>query len=314
MKNRREKIDEMSKSPKRVLVATDCLSEGINLQDKFNAILHYDLPWNPNRLEQRAGRVDRFGQPGWIHLNGQYQNTIDVKVLFGEDNPMDVVVLKIIIEKIQRIQNTSGVSIALADDNRSVMDKVLKEVLLNPEKSQNRFAKQMRIDFGPSPELDELDVEITNEIEAAKDKAEKIHSIFAHDNIMPEDVKNDLHEVDEAIGDVATLQAFVLASGQLLGARFEQVEGGYIFKKMNMDNWLSEALGQGDKIHISFQSPYPLGFRYIGRNHRFVEQLCHRIIANSLDKEKKGQKAARASVFRTKCCHFPNNIDSVQGP
>jgi superfamily II DNA/RNA helicase len=58
---RREKIDEMAKSPKRVLVATDCLSEGINLQDKFNAILHYDLPWNPNRLEQREGRVDRYG-------------------------------------------------------------------------------------------------------------------------------------------------------------------------------------------------------------------------------------------------------------
>lgn len=296
---RREKIDEMAKSQRRVLVATDCLSEGINLQDKFNAILHYDLPWNPNRLEQREGRVDRYGQPGWIDKNGNHQNTIDVKVLFGEDNPIDVVVLKIIIEKIQRIQNTSGVSIALADDNRSVMDKVLKEVLLNPDKAQNRFAKQMRIDFGASPELDELDAEITNEIEAARVKAEKIRSIFAHESIMPEEVKKDLHEVDEAIGDVATLEAFVIAASKLLGASFEKVEGGYIFKKMNMDDWMASALGQGDKIHISFQSPTPQGFRYIGRNHRFVEQLCHRIIANSLDKERKGNKAARASVFRT---------------
>lgn len=296
---RREKIDEMAKSQRRVLVATDCLSEGINLQDKFNAILHYDLPWNPNRLEQREGRVDRYGQPGWIDKNGNHQNTIDVKVLFGEDNPIDVVVLKIIIEKIQRIQNTSGVSIALADDNRSVMDKVLKEVLLNPDKAQNRFAKQMRIDFGASPELDELDTEITNEIEAAREKAEKIRSIFAHESIMPEEVKKDLHEVDEAIGDVATLEAFVIAASKLLGASFEKVEGGYIFKKMNMDDWMASALGQGDKIHISFQSPTPQGFRYIGRNHRFVEQLCHRIIANSLDKERKGNKAARASVFRT---------------
>lgn len=165
------------------------------------------------------------------------------KVLFGEDNPMDVVVLKIIIAKIQRINETSGVRIALADDNRSVMDKVLKEVLLNPDKAQDRFAKQMRIDFGPSPELDELDLEITNEIEEAKEKARKIHSIFAHDNIMPEDVKKDLNEVDEAIGDVATLEAFVLAAGQLLGARFEQVEVGYIFKKLNMDEWMASALG-----------------------------------------------------------------------
>ncbi|HRO97580.1 MAG TPA: helicase-related protein, partial [Ferruginibacter sp.] len=296
---RREKIDEMAKSQRRVLVATDCLSEGINLQDKFNAILHYDLPWNPNRLEQREGRVDRYGQPGWIDKNGNHQNTIDVKVLFGEDNPIDVVVLKIIIEKIQRIQNTSGVSIALADDNRSVMDKVLKEVLLNPDKAQNRFAKQMRLDFGSSPELDELDAEITNEIEAAREKAEKIRSIFAHESIMPEEVKKDLHEVDEAIGDVATLEAFVIAASKLLGASFEKVEGGYIFKKMNMDDWMASALGQGSTIHISFQSPTPQGFRYIGRNHRFVEQLCHRIIANSLDKERKGNKAARASVFRT---------------
>lgn len=296
---RREKIDEMAKSQRRVLVATDCLSEGINLQDKFNAILHYDLPWNPNRLEQREGRVDRYGQPGWIDKNGNHQNTIDVKVLFGEDNPIDVVVLKIIIEKIQRIQNTSGVSIALADDNRSVMDKVLKEVLLNPDKAQNRFAKQMRLDFGTSPELDELDAEITNEIEAAREKAEKIRSIFAHESIMPEEVKKDLHEVDEAIGDVATLEAFVIAAAKLLGANFETVEGGYIFRKLNMDDWMASALGQGDKIHISFQSPTPQGFRYIGRNHRFVEQLCHRIIANSLDKERKGNKAARASVFRT---------------
>lgn len=296
---RREKIDEMAKSPKRVLVATDCLSEGINLQDKFNAILHYDLPWNPNRLEQREGRVDRYGQPGWIDKDGTHQNTIDVKVLFGEDNPMDVVVLKIIIEKIQRIQNTSGVSIALADNNRSVMDKVLKEVLLNPEQAQNRFSKQIRLDFGTSPELDELDVEITNEIEAAREKAEKIRSIFAHESIMPEDVKKDLHEVDEAIGNVATLEAFVLAAAKLLGASFDKIQGGYIFKKLNMDDWMASALGQGDKIHISFQSPTPQGFRYLGRNHRFVEQLCHRIIANSLDKERKGNKAARASVFRT---------------
>jgi hypothetical protein len=47
----------------RVLVATDCLSEGINLQEHFDAVMHYDLSWNPTRHEQREGRVDRYGQP-----------------------------------------------------------------------------------------------------------------------------------------------------------------------------------------------------------------------------------------------------------
>ncbi len=45
-----------------VLVATDCLSEGVNLQGSFQAVVHYDLARNPTRHEQREGRVDRFGQ------------------------------------------------------------------------------------------------------------------------------------------------------------------------------------------------------------------------------------------------------------
>ncbi|HPB32954.1 MAG TPA: helicase-related protein, partial [Candidatus Sumerlaeota bacterium] len=55
---RRQRIEEMAPHEHRVLIATDCLSEGVNLQSLFTAVLHYDLPWNPNRLEQREGRVD----------------------------------------------------------------------------------------------------------------------------------------------------------------------------------------------------------------------------------------------------------------
>ena len=43
------RLEELKSYPQRVLVATDCLSEGVNLQSHFNACLHYDLPWNPNR-------------------------------------------------------------------------------------------------------------------------------------------------------------------------------------------------------------------------------------------------------------------------
>ena len=53
---------EQEDGTRRVLVATDCLSEGVNLQHHFNAVVHYDLAWNPTRHEQREGRVDRFGQ------------------------------------------------------------------------------------------------------------------------------------------------------------------------------------------------------------------------------------------------------------
>jgi SNF2 family DNA or RNA helicase len=45
-----------------VLVATDAASEGVNLQRATNLMINYDLPWNPNRLEQRFGRIHRIGQ------------------------------------------------------------------------------------------------------------------------------------------------------------------------------------------------------------------------------------------------------------
>ena len=179
------------------------------------------------------------------------------------------------------------------------MDKVLKEVILNPDKARNQFAKQIKMDFEESEELSELDIELTNEIERARDKAEKIRSIFAHENIMPDDVKRDLKEVDDAIGDVKTLEEFVIQAASLLGAKIDHHNSGYVFYRQNMDSWLAQYLGNGDKIHISFDSPTPKGYRYIGRNHHFVEQLCHRIIANSLDKNKKESRAARASVFST---------------
>jgi superfamily II DNA or RNA helicase len=48
--------------PVRILIATDAASEGINLQAYCHRLLHWEIPWNPNRLEQRNGRIDRHGQ------------------------------------------------------------------------------------------------------------------------------------------------------------------------------------------------------------------------------------------------------------
>jgi SNF2 family DNA or RNA helicase len=59
------RIAELTDEPGPVvLVATDCLSEGVNLQESFDAVLHYDLAWNPTRHEQREGRVDQRRRAG----------------------------------------------------------------------------------------------------------------------------------------------------------------------------------------------------------------------------------------------------------
>ncbi len=50
-----------------ILIATDAASEGLNLHHRCRVVIHFELPWNPSRLEQRAGRVDRLGQTRRVH-------------------------------------------------------------------------------------------------------------------------------------------------------------------------------------------------------------------------------------------------------
>ncbi len=69
-----------------VLLATDAVSEGINLQDYAHLVVHAEIPWNPNRLEQRNGRVDRKGQTEevfvWnVLLAGTYEGRVLARVL-----------------------------------------------------------------------------------------------------------------------------------------------------------------------------------------------------------------------------------------
>lgn len=69
LRDERRKVEEMFKQDKevRILIATDAAGEGINLQ-RAHLMVNYDLPWNPNRLEQRFGRVHRIGQTEVCHL------------------------------------------------------------------------------------------------------------------------------------------------------------------------------------------------------------------------------------------------------
>ncbi len=55
--------------PVRVLIATDAASEGLNLHETARHVLHYEIPWNPSRLEQRNGRLDRHGQARDVYVH-----------------------------------------------------------------------------------------------------------------------------------------------------------------------------------------------------------------------------------------------------
>ena len=92
-------------------MATDCLSEGVNLQEHFQAVVHYDLAWNPTRHEQREGRVDRFGQR---------RTYVRAVTLYGEDNGIDGIVLDVLIRKHAAIARQTGVAVPVPDRSDGV--------------------------------------------------------------------------------------------------------------------------------------------------------------------------------------------------
>ena len=89
-----------------ILVATDAASEGLNLQDNCNIVINYELPWNPNRLEQRNGRVDRWGQSKDVEIYNFYL-----------DDTLESDILKKLLEKIETIRKDLGSVSDLVGEN-----------------------------------------------------------------------------------------------------------------------------------------------------------------------------------------------------
>jgi superfamily II DNA or RNA helicase len=81
-RERRENIRRFTSGAARVLLATDTAGEGLNLQQRCRLVVNVELPWNPLRLEQRIGRVDRIGQSRRVHaIQLVYRATFEDDVL-----------------------------------------------------------------------------------------------------------------------------------------------------------------------------------------------------------------------------------------
>jgi superfamily II DNA or RNA helicase len=295
---RRDRIAKMNPEQSgkklRVLVATDCLSEGINLQGLFDAVLHYDLPWNPNRLEQREGRVDRFGQ-----TKGEVQTCL----LYGKDNPMDQVVLKVLYRKARTIRDNIGVSIPFPEDSKEFLDTIFKAVLAEAEKKRKPVS-QMELfaleDLVRSEEsLDKL-ITVTERKEAA------LRSIFAQNAIKAQDIEDDLAVVDEAVGRPETVCRFVVSAlDQLFGAAPSRLNVKDFELELRrsafpdkLKTWLEVASGK-EGAKLAFKAPVNEGYTYWGRNHDAVEALCRTVLAESLDPNKGNKNASRAAVVHS---------------
>ena len=288
---RKMKIDLLAANDRHVLVCTDCLSEGVNLQQGFDAVIHYDLPWNPNRMEQRNGRIDRFGQNSTEVL---------ISTMHSKNNPVDDIVLNVLYKKQEEIKKKLGVYLPIADNDASLMETIMERILKSNTANQSQY---VQMDLFADDEEFQKQFEQERELQIKRlEESEKIsHTYFAHNNkqMDPTRLTASLEEARQVIGGVDDTCDFVIQ--ELMNANVNVKKDSpmcYSFLKAELPANLQHYFASSSNtIKISFASPTPRGYTYIGRNHVFVEDLSRGVVNDSING---GELAAsRAMVLET---------------
>lgn len=293
----RELQNELANGKVPVLVATDCLSEGIDLQHTFDAVVHYDLCWNPTRHEQREGRVDRFGQA---------RSAVRALMLHGGDsNPVDERVRTVILEKEKTIRKELGVSVPIPGNANTITQAVLGGIFGKAAKAIQGFLNLGLPGFGDSGS--DLDAVIDAEWQSAKENAKATRTIFAQRSLKPEEALREWDRTRESLGSADAVERLVLNACRRLNLPIGPLPsgGGWELDLTRLEDnrqALRERLSNHDlegKLRLSFRSPAREGSQLLSRSHPLVVELADFVAERALS-GLEPDLAARASVIRTK--------------
>lgn len=275
---RRERVEAMEEGEPRILVATDCLSEGINLQHLFTAVVHYDLAWNPTRHEQREGRVDRFGQQA---------SDVRCTMLYGQDNPVDGFVLNVILRKGETIQKELGVLVPMPEDEARINQALVKAALM--KRSDSRQPAQGSFDFGePERILAPLHAQWQDALESARAN----RTVFAQRRIRPDEVLPEWQKQQEALGTQADVQRFVHSACARLNAPLELTrKQQYRFLPQHLPEALRQRLADE-----GIAKPLLLNFNELHRSHPLVSVLAEHLLETSLAANDQGAAVGNQSL------------------
>lgn len=172
MRDERRKVEERFRQDKevRILIATDAAGEGLNLQ-RAHLMVNYDLPWNPNRLEQRFGRIHRIGQTRECWL----WNLVAAETREG-------MVFKRLFEKLEQEKQALG---------GKVFD-ILGKVSFN-----NRPLRELLIEAVRGDKTEEAQTQVAQAIDKAFDKDALLKLIKEHaltEDVMDVQTVNSIRE------------------------------------------------------------------------------------------------------------------------
>ncbi|MFJ7266379.1 helicase-related protein [Streptomyces sp. NPDC099050] len=287
---------------RRVLVATDCLSEGVNLQESFDAVVHYDLAWNPTRHEQREGRVDRFGQR---------TDTVKALTLYGADNPVDDVVLKVLLRKHEQIRRATGISVPVPQQAESAMQAVFEELILRGETPA--FEQEGLFERDQVPVAEQL--EIAWESSAEREKASR--SRYAQNTIKKEEVAAEVTRIRAALGTGEEVMEFTRrALGALRGVPADRKQGGFTAHTDALPQGLRDAvtaaLGPRHPRPVVFHDApsAPRGEVALTRTDPVVAATARFVLDTALDEKFPDwqRPARRCGVVRTSAVRRPTTM------
>jgi len=275
----------------RILVATDCLSEGINLQKFFDAVIHYDLSWNPTRHEQREGRMDRFGQP---------QEKVRVILYYGENNPVDGTVLKVILRKAETIRKELGVSLPFPTDSNRVLQAVMESVFFRQKEPEKMVPGKLNLTFDPGEEDELLTMkELESAWQSARESASgKSRTIFAQNRLKPDDVIPEWNRSLEILGGDEDVFRYVKLAAQRLGAPLEDRPDGLFWNPDYLPSALRDSLrdhGVFGRQKVVF-SPNKQGL-FLHRSHPIVTTLADYISEMALSEKVDGLVSRSGAIF-----------------
>ncbi|MEU1447541.1 helicase-related protein [Streptomyces mirabilis] len=272
---------------RRVLIATDCLSEGVNLQHHFDAVLHYDLAWNPTRHDQREGRVDRYGQK---------KDQVRVITLYGDDNGIDGKVLEVLIKKHRQIKKDLGISVSVPDEmSTGVTDAIVEWLLL-----RGRQGEQEAL-FG-SDAFQQSFADLEQDWNSAAEREKASRSRFAQRSIHPEEVAREVASVREALGSAGEIATFVRDSLNALGGVLRETGADFTAEVGGTSAGLRDALAPVVGAEV-IEKDRPIPFRVdpavargeaaLVRTDPVVGALAGHVLNAALDSQADGVRPAR---------------------
>ena len=132
----RKKVQASFAGDTRILISTDAGGEGLNLQF-CHVIVNYDMPWNPMRMEQRIGRVDRIGQPHVVRaLNLVLEDTVEHRVRDVLETKLQVILKEFGVDKTSDVLDSA--------EANHLFDELFMEALTNPEVMDQELAKALQ--------------------------------------------------------------------------------------------------------------------------------------------------------------------------